>query len=197
MLREVGLEFELQSASIDESILPGETPGRAAMRVAALKADEISTRAPEAVVLAADTVVALPQQADFELTARGAEVEAAILGKPADEGDAVAMLKSLQGRAHVVVTGYCIACRADGLSVTDCVATTVWFRELSGKEIEAYVATGEPMDKAGAYGIQGLARCFIPRIEGSYTNVVGLPLVEVLAGLERAGVCSVSKLLGH
>ena len=113
--------------------------------------------------------------------------DATILGKPTDAVDAAAMLRSLSGRSHRVISGYAVIDRATGLEVAQAVTTAVRFRELTEREIQGYIATGEPFGKAGAYAIQGIGAFMIPAIEGSYTNVVGLPLCEVVETLERLG----------
>jgi septum formation protein len=161
LLEAAGIEFIVRAADIDETPQPGEAPADYVLRMAREKAEAVAGSALET-VLAADTIVVVDSQ---------------IMGKPKDQADAIRMLKALSGRRHEVITGICL------LSGRDCVlnstATGVWFSNLSEAEIEWYVATGEPMDKAGAYGIQGLASRFIDRIEGSYTNVVGLPIALV------------------
>ena len=165
LLRQAGLDFEIIVPQIDEAPLPGEAPAEFVCRTAREKAESLSADGP--VILAADTAVV-----------DGAR----ILGKPADADDAAAMLRSLSGRTHEVMTGVCLRFP----DRTDCfhIETRVTFRELSEEEITAYVATGEPMDKAGAYAIQGGAAKMVRRVEGSYSNVVGLPLCEVI---ERLG----------
>jgi septum formation protein len=153
-----GFEFSIRVADIDESPLPGEDPRDHVIRLAAGKAAAVPAHGGET-VLAADTIVVLDGE---------------IMGKPRDGADAVRMLSALSGRPHEVTTGVCIR-RGDDSRAAAC-TTAVWFAELSPAEIEWYVASGEPMDKAGAYGIQGLASRFVTRIEGSYSNVVGLPV---------------------
>ncbi len=144
---------------------PGGTLGEGAVGLAVRKAEAVP--APGEVVVAADTVVALD----------GARLE-----KPVDAADAHRMLRFLAGRQHEVVTGFCV--RRDAREETGSVSTLVTFRDLSDPEIERYVATGEPMDKAGAYGIQGHGGSLVAHVDGSYTNVVGLPLAEVLSAIE-------------
>jgi septum formation protein len=166
LLRQAGLHFEIIVPEVDEHPRPGETAEAFVMRTAREKAESISAK--HSIILAADTAV---------VNSGG------ILGKPADAGEAEAMLRSLSGRTHEVMTGVCIRFR----NRTDCfhVETKVTFRELSGPEIEEYVKSGEPMDKAGAYAIQGGAAKMVRRVEGSYSNVVGLPLCEVMERLEK------------
>ena len=163
MLGRVGLEFAIEPAEVDESLLPGEEAGQAAQRLAGLKASAVAARRPGCWVLAADTLVA-----------RGSH----ILGKPRDEAEARSMLETLSGATHLVVTGFCLAgkeTRRSGLA-----QTKVSFRELTPSEIKAYVASGEPFGKAGAYAIQGRGAALVKEVAGSYTNVVGLPLAKVL-----------------
>jgi len=149
---------------IDETPV-GEAPKDYVMRLAREKAEAVAIP-PGRIVLGADTTVV---------------IDGEILGKPSDEADAGRMLKLLSGRAHEVITGICLR-DCQGV-VMDAATTRVWFSQLSETEIEAYVASGEPMDKAGAYGIQGLASKLITRIEGCYFNVMGLPISMVYAHL--------------
>jgi septum formation protein len=128
---------------------------------------------PDAVVIGADTIVI---------------AEGGILGKPADDADAARMLRLLSGRRHRVVTAVAVVRRQPPVGLVDSSETAVWFRRLTLDEISRYVATGEPLDKAGAYGIQGRAGAFVDRIEGDYFTVVGLPLARLAALLHQAGV---------
>jgi septum formation protein len=176
LLRNAGIRFEVRPADVDESLRSGEDSLEYVMRLAQEKALAVLTTAYDAaMVLGADTTVVLGGES---------------LGKPLDEEDARRMLGRLSGHTHWVMTGVCIAWRdANGAMVTDVEAevTEVEFAKMSAEEISAYVATGEPMDKAGAYAIQGRASRWIPRISGCYFNVVGLPVARVCAMLERAG----------
>lgn len=167
LLRSAGFQFVVRAADIDETPRNGEHAQDYAVRLAEEKNLAIEA-APGEIVVAADTVVVL-----------GSE----IMGKPADADDARRMLAALSGRKHEVITG--IALRAGHRMLSDFVSTAVWFAPLTRDEIESYVASGEPMDKAGAYGIQGIASRFIDRIEGSYTNVVGLPVALVYQKLKE------------
>jgi septum formation protein len=171
LLRAAGFTFDVEAVDIDESRLAGEAAAEYADRVARLKAAAALQRHGRRVVLAADTVVVL-----------GGEV----LGKPRDEADARGMLSRLSGRAHDVLTAVVVASSDDLDAQIE--RTAVWFEPLSEDAIAAYVASGEPLDKAGAYAIQGLASRFIPRIEGSYSNVVGLPIALAARLLARHGV---------
>lgn len=143
---------------IDETPLPGESAAEYVDRLAEAKALGIEA-APGEIVLGADTVVV---------------IDGRLLGKPADDADAARMLQALSGRRHEVVTGICL--RSSARTVRDRAVTAVWFAGLSAAEIAAYIAGGEPRDKAGAYAIQGVASRFVSRIDGEYTNVVGLPV---------------------
>jgi len=158
LLTAAGIEFTVRAADVDETPLDGEAPRDYVLRVAEEKARAVEASGDE-VVLAADTTVVLGNE---------------IMGKPADAADAAQMLRALAGKRHEVITAICLR-RGDRVE-TDIASTSVWFAPLSDAEIEAYVASGEPMDKAGAYGIQGLASKFIDRIDGPYSNVVGLPV---------------------
>jgi septum formation protein len=162
LLRAAGIAFEVESADVDESPLPNETPLMHVRRLSEAKARAVATRRPGDTVLGADTVVTIDKR---------------ILGKPRDADDAAEMLRALSGRAHDVLTGVSII-GSEGVTV-DVACTRVSFLPLTETEISWYVATREPMDKAGAYAIQGLGSRFIERIEGSYTNVVGLPVALV------------------
>ena len=169
LLRAAGIEFDVMPANADETVHPGETAEAYVRRVAEAKARAVQPRANGRPVLAADTVVV---------------VDGAILGKPVDRDDATRMLRMLSGRSHEVLTAVCLAGGPDPEGGPDKVrptltkieTTTVEFAPLTGEDIDWYVASGEPDDKAGAYAIQGLASRFITRISGSYSNVVGLPV---------------------
>ena len=161
ILSDLGIKFRVEISGADESIPEGTSPDLAVRRLSLLKAADVAKNQPEnALVIGADTVVV----SDGE-----------ILGKPTDEEDAVKMLKSLSGREHSVLTGISALRRSDGKGVSVFEETKVRFRKLSEEEILKYVKTGEPMDKAGAYGIQGLGSLLIEKIDGDYFNVVGLP----------------------
>ena len=147
---------------MDESPRPGEQPAEYVQRLAEAKALAIDAAADE-IVLGADTMVV---------------IDGVMLGKPTDADDARRMLRSLSARKHDVLTGICLR-RGAETPVRDYAATAVWFAALSDREIEEYAASGEPMDKAGAYAIQGLASKFVERIEGCYFNVMGLPVALV------------------
>lgn len=173
LLAQLGVDFTCDPADIDETPDAGEAPRDYVERLARSKSGAVLARhpAPGIAVLAADTTVA---------------IDDLILGKPADRLDGLAMLARLSGRAHTVYTGICIA-TADG-AACEVVSTEVEFASLSREACEAYLATAEPWDKAGAYGIQGLGGAFVRAIRGSYSNVVGLPLNETWQMLARHGV---------
>ena len=169
LLRNAGIAFEVQPADIPEDPLPGEKAKDCAERLAGEKALAIAQKRPNDVVLGADTVVVIDNQ---------------ILNKPADAADAARMLRVLSGRTHEVITGVCLV--AGGRCSVTSETTLVTMSKISEEEITAYVARGEPMDKAGAYAIQGIASRWIPRIEGDYSNVVGLPVALVCRMLRDA-----------
>jgi septum formation protein len=152
---------------------PVDTAGRAARRLAEVKAEAGAAAHPRALVIGADTIVV---------------ADGRFLGKPADAAQARAMLRALSGRRHHVVTGVALVRREPSLRLVDASVTAVSFRRLSREEIDRYVASGEPLDKAGAYGIQGRAALFVERIEGDYFTVVGLPLSLLGRMLAQAGV---------
>jgi len=170
LLELLGLKFEVRSANIDESIQGGETPSAYVERVAMLKAVRVATQMPQALILGADTAVV---------------VDGRILGKPQSPADARRMLTLLSGRSHAVLTGIALAGTDQSSRIVE---SQIDFRVLSRGEIDWYIRTGEPMDKAGAYGAQGIGSFLIQSVHGSYSNVVGLPLAETLLLLNRAGV---------
>lgn len=175
LLTKVGISYRVAEADIEE-ILPVDRPIEdAVIELAIEKAARVEELYPDYWILAADTVVALGDE---------------ILQKPRDRGDAVRMLQRLSGRSHEVFTGYCLRNRALDRTLKGASRTIVTMKVLSSHEIEGYVKSGEPMDKAGAYGIQGMGAMFIMRIYGSYTNVVGLPLAEIVSMLMNEGIAS-------
>ncbi len=169
MLKAAGISFEVLAADIDETPHPNESPAAYVERLAVEKARAVLALRPAARVLGADTTVT---------------IDGEILAKPVDEQDAVRMLRRLQGRAHDVHTGVALVSSAGARSAVD--TTRVWFDPMTDEDIAWYVGTGEPVDRAGAYAIQGFASRFIPRIEGSYSNVVGLP-VALVSSILREG----------
>lgn len=172
LLRQIGCDFRVVVSDAQELSESQMAPERMAVENARRKAEDVAAREDGNVpVLGADTVVA---------------VDGAILGKPKDEADAVRMLRLLSGRRHFVYTGIALAYR--GKVYENVEETAVWMDTLSEEEIAAYIGTGEPMDKAGAYAVQGQAAKFIPRIDGSFSNVVGLPLHAARKLARRAGI---------
>ena len=163
LLRAAGIDFDVRPADVDEAILPGEAPSDYVSRLAEAKARVVHERDNERTVLAADTAVV---------------VEGEILGKPIDEADAKRMLRLIGGRTHEVLTAVSIF-HPGQIVDTRVDVTTVEFALLSEADVSWYVSSGEPMDKAGAYAVQGLASRFVTRLEGSYSNVVGLPIALV------------------
>jgi septum formation protein len=177
LLRNAGIEFTVQAADLAEIPLANELPRIFAERMAREKALAVFRSRPNDVVLGADTIVVVKGQ---------------ILGKPRDEADAARMLRLLSGRTHTVTTGVCLAGPQQGPknAFVDVRSETcsVTFTSLSDGDIQLYISTGEPMDKAGAYAIQGIASRWITRIEGDYCNIVGLPVALVWRMLRECGV---------
>jgi septum formation protein len=173
LLAQAGFLFEVDAADLDETQRVGEDAADYVRRLAVEKASAVFERRrggdSALIVLGADTSVVC----DCE-----------VLGKPVDSGDAGRMLRRLSGRVHLVLTGVAVATRAG--VVSDVVTTEVTFSEIAESEIAAYCATGEPLDKAGAYGIQGYAARWVPRIHGCYFNVMGLPIARVVGLMEEA-----------
>ncbi len=167
----LGLKFEVIVPEVDETILPGETPVEFCARVSREKALSVSSRMPAALVISADTIVVSGGR---------------ILGKPVDEAHAREHLRLLKGTGHEVYTGYAIIRGKERVSRV--IRTLVHFRDMSPDEIDWYVSTKEPMDKAGSYGLQGIGSLFISTIEGSYTNVIGLPLSDLYHDLKGFGI---------
>jgi septum formation protein len=168
LLRAAGFVFDVHPANADESVHPGESAVAYVRRVAEAKAAAVLPAAGDRIVLAADTTVV---------------VDGDIFGKPENEGDAVRMLRALSDRRHEVLTAVTVAGRSRTMTRVD--ATVVDFAPMSEREIEWYVASGEPVDRAGAYAVQGLASRFVTRVEGSYSNVVGLPVALVYVMLKE------------
>lgn len=183
LLREARIEFEVIPAWVDESLRDGEEPLEYAYRLAREKASRVAERNPHRWVLGADTIVVL--STDVNTGQR-------VLGKPETEAEAIEMLQALSGKRHEVTTACALAMtQAEGSSPARIesfhVTSEVWFRSLAEEEIRAYVRTGEPMDKAGAYAIQGGAANFVEKFHGSWSNIVGLPVEELLVLLARVG----------
>ncbi|MCK9231057.1 MAG: Maf family protein [Syntrophales bacterium] len=173
MLTGLGLEFTVEASGVEENHLNGETPAEHALRLARTKAMVVAARHPGAWVLAADTIVV---------------VDGTILGKPTDPENARAMLRRLSGREHRVITAFFIVGEGGARQITRAVESSVFFRDLDDDEIDWYVASDEPYDKAGGYAIQGKAASFVAEIRGSGTNVIGLPLAEVVQAMKRLNI---------
>jgi len=187
LLGSLGLEFEVCPSNAPEPPpMPGEAAESYARRMARQKTMDVAALYPEATVLGADTIVVLPANTDQSDANRAGDP--VVLGKPVDEADALAMLTRLSGRAHQVITGCCLALPGKPEPLCFAVVTDVLMRASTPEELAAYVATGEPADKAGAYAIQGLGAFLVERVIGSYTNVVGLPVTEVAEILACYGV---------
>lgn len=171
LLTLIGIAHEVRPADINESLLAGELPVPHAERLARAKALTIAERNPSAVVIGSDTIVVIDEQ---------------ILGKPADEGDAHRMLRMLSGREHTVFTAVAVALGGEIVSAVERVQVT--FRELSDSDIADYIATREPMDKAGSYGIQGFGATIIEKVDGDFFAVMGLSLVRLVELMQKLGV---------
>jgi septum formation protein len=172
LLARLGLDFRISPPTIPEELRPGETPGEHAERLSRAKALQIHAESPHAIVVGGDTVVVL---------------DGKVLGKPAHAAEALGMLQALSGRTHTVFSGLAVAF-PDGAVHSGVMSTDVTFRAFDHRFASAYVATGEPMDKAGAYGIQGRGSALIQAVQGDYTTVVGLPVPLLLELLELGGV---------
>jgi septum formation protein len=177
LLEQAGLSFSVIPSDIDESTVPLSPPEIYVRVLSEAKAESIAKKYPEKWVLGADTIVLK---------------DGAVLGKPGSIDEARSMLKQLSGQAHQVFTGYSIICKSKDRKFSETVQTEVLFKNLADEEIEWYIHTKEPFDKAGAYAIQGLGTFLVRRINGSYTNVVGLPVCEVIEFLIKEGVVGLS-----
>lgn len=172
LLVSVGIRFDAVPGELDETCLPGEAPTDHVLRLAKEKAMEVAAKAGGRYFIGADTIVLCDGE---------------IMGKPKDPADAERMLSKLSGNVHEVITGFAVYDRVGNSTICDAVSTRVHFKPLRKEEIDAYIESGCPFDKAGAYAIQGGAAYMIRKIEGSYTNVVGLPLCEVVEALRELG----------
>ncbi|MGQ9532824.1 MAG: Maf family protein [Desulfotomaculales bacterium] len=173
LLRQLDLPFRTVPSRVSEELPAELAPVERVERLAELKARDVAARIPEGLVIGADTVVV---------------VDGRVLGKPADPAEAEAMLMLLQGRWHEVFTGVAVVAAGGGRALVTHERTEVAFKPLDADQIRRYVATGEPLDKAGAYAIQGRAAAFVAGIRGCYSNVVGLPLARLAGLLEEFGV---------
>jgi septum formation protein len=178
LLSQAGLQFEVIPSGFDEGSVPFTDPAGYVSTLSRAKADDIARRHPQSWIIGADTIVLMDGE---------------VLGKPKGREAARQMLKRLSGRTHQVFTGYTICCHSLNRRFTEVICTDVTFKGLSPDEVEWYIHTDEPFDKAGAYAIQGLGTFLVRRINGSYTNVVGLPVCEVIEQLIREGVLQISE----
>jgi septum formation protein len=165
LLEQAGLEFSVIPSGINEESVPTDSPESYARILAEYKAKDVSKAHPDSWVIGADTIVF---------------IDDTILGKPGSSDEARKMLRRLSAKTHQVITGYCICCKERNRFFSESIKTDVFFKELTNDEIQWYIHTGEPFDKAGSYAIQGLGTFLVKRINGSYTNVVGLPVCEIL-----------------
>jgi len=173
LLQKVGVAFTVIPSNTPEAAQPGETPQEYALRVAGEKAWEVADKHPGTWVLGADTIV---------------EIDGEVLGKPRDAADGQRMLSKLSSRTHQVMTAFALLDGDGRVRVRQVVTSRVTFKPLSDAQIGEYLATGEPFDKAGAYAVQGVGASLIERVEGSYTNVIGLPMDEIQAALRAVGL---------
>ncbi len=172
LLSEANIPFDIHPSHVDESFDPSIAPDENARIVAIRKGEEIAIKFPRQPVLAADTIVVLEEK---------------VIGKPVDENDAVRMLMNLSGREHIVYTGVALIDNSRSVNWSHVEKSSVFFKKVDRLSIQRYVATGEPMDKAGAYAIQGGAKGWIERFEGSKTNIIGLPMEPVMAAFKTFG----------
>ncbi len=182
LLRDLDIPFRVEAAQIEELPRPGESPVNFSKRMAQEKARSVSLKFPEDWVLGADTVVSLGKR---------------IFGKPDSQREAKKFLEALSGKAHLVFTGFCLINQSLKKARAGSVGTRVTFKRLTRGEIDWYLQTGEPLDKAGAYAIQGRGSFLVKEIKGSYTNVVGLPVTEVLEALEKNAGFKLGERLAH
>ncbi|CCK80603.1 Maf family protein [Desulfobacula toluolica] len=173
LLEQVGINIEISVSTIDEETVSIKKPEDYVKELSFLKAEDTSLLYPESWVLGADTIVVVDNQ---------------ILGKPQSKPDAIDMLTKLNNREHSVYTGFCLIHQKKRSIIKKCVETKVYFKHLSDQEIQWYVNTGEPFDKAGAYGIQAIGAILVKQIKGSYSNVVGLPVCEVVETLMHLNI---------
>ena len=173
LLGQIGLIFTVDTNTEEDNGLPETEPHRLARAISLRKAESAAYRYPDAVIIAADTF---------------GVIDGRIIGKPHSEAEARQMLASLSGRQHTVITGFTVLDSLTKKTVSRSVETTVFMKSLTREEIDAYVATGEPLDKAGAYAIQGMGAMFVERIDGDYYNVMGLPLCSLTETLKEFGI---------
>lgn len=177
LLEQAGIDFTVEPADIEETPMDNESPSDYVTRLSREKADDIARRHPDAWVIGADTIVV---------------IDGMLLEKPTSRNHAREMLTHLSNRIHTVYTGFTLCCAGENKSISRCIDTAVLFKDLSETEIEWYINTDEPFDKAGAYAIQGLGTFLVRSINGSYTNVVGLPVCEVIELLMQEKVVNIT-----
>ena len=178
LLKQVGLDFDVIPSGVEEDSIQGESPHEHVLRLAEAKAKDVGRRCPNCWVIAADTIV---------------YINSSILGKPGNRDEAIEMLHCLSGKEHWVLTGFSVRHFEKGRADRQAVQTAVKVKTLTPAEIEWYIQTGEPFDKAGGYAIQGIGSFMIESIRGSYTNVVGLPLSELIQMLNCLGALTISE----
>lgn len=169
LLKEMGFEFTIHPSTVDERTIEAHSPREFALKAAYLKAQDVASHYEDAIIIAADTVVVIDDR---------------ILGKPVDAADAQRMLETLSGRKHRVITAVAVCNCRTGSVIIDTESTDVYFKPLSSADIDDYIRSGDPLDKAGAYGIQTIGEQFVEKIEGDYHNVVGFPINKVNELLE-------------
>jgi septum formation protein len=173
LLEKLGLKFEVDASNCEEEIDPSQEPAELVRRISMTKAKSVAQRHQDAVIIAADTIGVIGKK---------------LLGKPHTADEACKMLAQISGKSHEVITGFSVLDTATNKIVSGTVSTKVYIKKLAKREIDAYVQTGEPLDKAGAYGIQGLGAVIVEKIEGDYYNVMGLPLSALAEVLKEFGV---------
>jgi septum formation protein len=173
LLQKIGLKFEVDASNCAEEIDPTLKPDEIVRRISIEKARAVASRHKDALIIAADTIGVLSKK---------------LLGKPHTAGEARKMLAQIRGKSHEVITGFTVLDTATNKIISGTVSTKVYIKKLTQQEIDAYVQTGEPLDKAGAYGIQGLGAVIVEKIEGDYYNVVGLPLSALAEVLKEFGI---------
>lgn len=173
LLEQVGLQFEVEASQVEESFLDSDSPEETVCRLSRVKAEDVASRNPNSVIIGADTVAIFEDQ---------------IIGKPKGTKSARELLTKMSGKTHEIVTGFTVIDSDTGKSVTESVISRVRFRDLGEDEIDRYVESGEPLDKAGAYGIQEKGAVLVDHIDGDYSNIVGLPLTALSETLKQFNV---------
>ena len=173
LLEKIGLKFEVDASDCEEGINPGLEPREIVRQLSIKKAKSVAARHKNAIIIAADTIGIIDDK---------------ILGKPHSENEASKMLREISGKSHLVITGFSILDTTTNKIITAVVNTRVYIKKLTGEEIDAYLKTGEPLEKAGAYAIQGMGAVIVEKIEGDYYNVMGLPLSALVKALKEFGI---------